>query len=319
MKTRFVSPILFATLSVASAFSVIAGCGDDGSDPATPDAAVSADANVAVDATVVKQVSIDFSGMVGAEIFSCSENNSAKSFSNIGTANSTASFKDFRLYISNIRLIDGGGNEIAVTLDQTAFQFEDVVLLDFEDGTGGCVDLGNSALNTTILGQVPAGDYNGLAFDLGVPFDKNHLEASSVTTPSPLNIMGLFWNWQIGHKYFRVDLTVDGAAGWNIHLGSTGCVSNGTAEAPEIECSKPNLSKIVVADFDVDNDTVAIDIGALLADSDVTANADGPPGCQSFPADAADCTPMYPNLGLSFETGTCVNACAAQTTFKKMP
>lgn len=319
MSAKLVTSILFASLS----WSMIGCDDDDDHDHDHTDAGITVDAN-AVDANITdsaanKSVSIDFAAMVGAEAFACSEGGNAKTYTNIGTADSTASFKDFRFYVSNIRLIDGGGNEVAVTLDQTNFQFEDVALLDFEDGTGGCVDLGNSALNTSVVGQVPVGDYAGLAFDLAVPFDKNHLEASSIDTPSPLNIMGLFWNWQIGHKYFRVDLSVEGAAGWNIHLGSTGCVSNGTAEAPAVECSKPNVSKVVIADFDTDADTVAVDIAAMLADSDVTVNAGGPPGCQSFPLDVGDCTTMYPNLGLSFDTGVCVGDCAAQTTFKKMP
>ncbi len=301
--------------AIAATFT---GCSDDDTNPVNADASVVADAAVALDAAAMKNVSIDFAAMVGAEAFACSDNGAAKSYTNLGSSNSTASFKDFRFYVSNVRLIDANSNEVAVTLDQTNFQFEDVVLLDFEDGTGGCVDLGNTPMNTSVVGQVPAGTYTGLAFDLAVPFDKNHMEAASVSTPPPLNIMGLFWNWQIGHKYGRVDLVVEGAAGWNVHLGSTGCVSDGTAEAPMVSCGKPNVAKIAISNFDPDSDTVAIDMAALLSNSDLTTNAAGPPGCQSFPADVDDCTPMYPNLGLSFDTGECVDNCVGQTMFKKM-
>jgi len=310
-------PIYLSSIVAFTMAANLTGCGNEDS-PSDTDAALTTDDASVSDAMTTQVVSIDFAAMVGAEPFACSENGNAKSYTNLGTANSTASIKDFRFYVSNLRLIDDSDNEVAVTLDQTSFQFEDVALLDFEDGTGGCVDLGNSALNTKITGSLPIGNYSGVAFDLAVPFDKNHLEASSVNTPSPLNIMGLFWNWQVGHKYARIDFLLEGGSGWNVHLGSTGCVSSGSAEAPALACGKPNVAKVAIPNFDPDSDTVIFDIAALVADSDLSVNLAGPPGCQSFPMDVDECTAMYPNLGMSFDTGACVDDCANQTAFKRM-
>ena len=66
------------------------------------------------------------------------------------------------------------------------WQYENVALLDFEDKTGGCRDVGTVETNAQVVGTVPEGDYTGLTFDLGVPFELNHIDAS--TAPSPLNV-----------------------------------------------------------------------------------------------------------------------------------
>lgn len=49
-----------------------------------------------------------------------------------------------------------------------------------------------------------AGRYTGLAFDMGVPFALNHADVTAA--PSPLNIQALWWNWQGGYKFMRVDM-----------------------------------------------------------------------------------------------------------------
>src|SRR5690606_39726454 len=65
-------------------------------------------------------------------------------------------------------------------------------------------------------------------------FALNHLDAS--TAPSPLNFTAMFWSWQSGYKFLRVDTADDT---FRVHLGSTGCSSPGPSRPPT-SCSAPN-------------------------------------------------------------------------------
>src|SRR5690606_33699956 len=123
--------------------------------------------------------------------------------------------------VSAIELLDGQGNGTPLTLEQDGlWQYEDVALLDFEDGTGLCLDAGTAELNDTVIGSVPAGDYVGVRFLLGVPFELNHQDVGMA--PSPLNVPSMFWTWQGGYKFARVDLRNDNPDGdsWFWHQGS---------------------------------------------------------------------------------------------------
>lgn len=51
---------------------------------------------------------------------------------------------------------------------------------------------------------------------------------------------------------------------------------------------------------------VAVDLAALVHGIDLRANA----GCMSSPSEGEACAPLFANLGLAFETGTCRDGCA---------
>lgn len=300
----------------------LAACGDDDDSNLDADAATGqADAaNTESDAATDVAVNLDFAAMVGVEAFACSDGKGAKTYDNVGTAASTVAFKDFRLYVSNVRLIDDADNEVPLTLtNDGAFQLQTaddghVALLDFEDGTGNCSDNGNANLNTSVVGTAPQGTYTGVVFDVGVPFGLNHLDVA--TAESPLNISSLYWAWAIGHKFARIDYAVVDGAGWNFHLGSIGCASADSMTPPTEECTKPNRATIRLENFAYDSDVIELDAAALVADSDLTVDAvESAPGCMSFPTDETDCTPLFPNLGLDYATGACIDDCAAQSVF----
>jgi uncharacterized repeat protein (TIGR04052 family) len=299
----------------------LGACGDDGDgqDIEADAAQVQPDAEATADANTDIALTLNFAAMVGAEPFACSDALNPKTYANIGTANSTVFFKDFRFYVSNLRLIDDSDVEVPVTLTtdgvwqlQTATDGH-VALLDFEDGSGNCGDTGNAPINSSIVGTVPAGNYTGVVFELGVPFAINHLDVA--LAESPLNISALYWAWSIGHKFARIDYAVEGGAPWNFHLGSTGCVSGGQTEPPTAECAKPNRPTIKITNFDPTTDVITLDAAEIVADSDLTTNASMTPGCMSFPGDEPDCTPLFPNLGLDYATGACIDDCAAQSVF----
>jgi uncharacterized repeat protein (TIGR04052 family) len=299
---RLVLPsLLLAALALAGA------CSDDGGaatpDAATPDAA-------APDATTGQAVSIRFAVKAGGQDVTCG----ATPYEDLGTADSAVTLNDIRFYVSNVRL-RAGADEVPVDLAQDGtWQHRDVALLDFEDGTAGCVAAGNAPTNDRVIGTVPPGTYDGIVFDLGVPYDLNH--ADHATAPSPLNVAAMYWAWALGHKFLRFDISVEGGASWDVHLGSALCDSPGPTAPPPDGCDRPNRARIALADFDPATDTVVLDLGALLAGSDLSTDAGGTPGCQSFPDDGTECTPLFPRLGLDFATGECTDDCQAQSAFR---
>ena len=104
--------------------------------------------------------------------------------------------------------------------------------------------------------------YQALEFDLGVPFERNH--ANPLTAPPPLNAASMFWTWQTGYKFLRLDLGTD----WSFHLGSTGCVSESAVRPPEA-CRQPNRATIRLPAAAAFDGVVAVDLDGLLAGIDI--------------------------------------------------
>ena len=262
-----------------------------------------------------QEVTITFDGRVGKEQFSCGE-----SYSGLGSSQATVTPTDFRFYVSDVALIDAEGNFVPLELEQDdKWQYQNVALLDFEDKTGACAN-GTVETRNVVVGTVPQGDYQGLQFTLGVPTELNHEDAAIAL--SPLNLTSMWWNWQGGYKFLRVDLE-DRAIAMNkeinhgemqhgemnhnnngtflIHIGSTGCQEIGSQS---YECSNPNQSKVILENFDPENNVVVADLVNLVSQTDLTSNQpDTPAGCMSSPEDM-DCMAIFKNLGLSFDNQT---------------
>jgi uncharacterized repeat protein (TIGR04052 family) len=204
---------------------------------------------------------------------------------------------DLRLYVSNLRLVDADGHEVPIHLAQDGmFQTDDVALLDFEDGSASCDEVGNPETNDRVRGTVPEGIYTALRFTLGVPFEANH--GNAPLQPPPLNLSAMFWSWQSGHKFLRVEGHIDPGtaedAGWLFHLGSTGC--DGDAMGNVTSCASPNRVEVELTGFDPDFDHVVLDVGALFDGVDLGVNH----GCMSDSSDA-NCAGYFANLGLPFD------------------
>jgi len=256
------------------------------------------------------EVVLSFDATVGDAPAACGTNYT------VGSANNAVQLADARLMLSNIQLrnTDGGWEDLA--LDDSDWQHEGIALLDFEDGTASCADSGTSQLNDQIIGQIGHGTHDAVRFDVGVPFALNHLD--SATAPAPLNAPGMFWAWQSGYKFLRVDFAVAGdtPSRWNVHIGSTGCVSDAPTSAPEDPCTRPARATI---ELDLPpTGELAIDLAQLVSAVDLSANsAETPPGCMSAPTEPADCSGTFGSLGMSFDTGTCENNCDGQTLFSE--
>lgn len=278
-----------ALLAACAGLTVLSACGDDqgpaGTDPVT----------------------INFAAAVNGAPFACGQ-----AYNNIGASNTTVTPQDFRLYVSNVRLLTASGAEVPVTLDESApWQHSGAALVDFEDGAPGCPN-GTAELRTQVTGTAARGNYTGLRFTLGLPFAVNHQDPA--TAASPFDLTEMFWVWQYGYKFLRLDVTTTGQPnGWFVHLGSNGC-SGGSATQPPTSCALPNRPDITLATFDAATDTVVADIGALFAaanlDSDTPNTA---PGCMSDNTDP-ECITILPGLGVSLFDGSTL---PTQTLFRR--
>jgi uncharacterized repeat protein (TIGR04052 family) len=263
-------------LGVLLAVVAVAACDDDPTQPAAPIA-----------------VTVDFAALVAGTDFAC-----GNSYAGIGVSNTTVTPVDYRFYVHDVTLLAADGSEEVVELDQDGtWQRENVALLDFENGSGPCVN-GTAATNTSVRGTVAAGDYTGIRFTLGVPENLNH--ADQTAAAAPLDLTALFWSWNGGYKFLRIDHTSTAQPeGWFVHLGSTGCTPSGDPTVPATSCSNPHRPIFEFSSFDWETDEVAADYGALLSNSDVTQNT-GAKGCMSFPGDP-ECAVVMNNLGLPYE------------------
>lgn len=253
------------------------------------------------------QTIIRFAARVGDDDAAC-----GMTYSGVGAASSEMTLNDMRFYVSNIRLLAADGSEAPLMLEQDGlWQHEGVALLDFEDGTAGCAEFGNSALNDKVVGMAPEGEYTGLAFTMGVPFELNHLDTTMA--PSPLNLPAMWWNWQFGYKFARVEMMANDAV-WLLHLGSTGCVAPNGNTPPEAPCANTNAVEVRLEAFNPQTDFVVADLATLLAGVDISSSTPEPPGCMSGPDDP-DCGSVFTGLGLDLASGAPL-ADAAQQMFR---
>ena len=255
-------------------------------------------------------VTLSFEASVAGAPVSCST-----SYVSLGTLDATAQLADARMFISAIELRDSDDTWVELALDDSEWQHQGVVLLDFEDGTGACADSGTAQTNKVVTGTVPDGSYDAVRYQVGVPFALNHND--NATAPAPFNVPGMFWTWRGGYKFVRADWMVSGGAvaRWNVHVGSTGCVSGAPTEAPAQPCARGNSASVELTPFDIDTDVLAIDLAALIAGANITQNAADPPGCMSSPGEPDDCTPVFAALGIDFASGSCTNDCLGLTVF----
>lgn len=260
---------------------VLLACGEkDGSDTGAADDTAAAE---------TQAVSLTFDARLGGEGAAC-----GVTAAGVGSTSSEVELVDLRFYVHDVRLLDSAGGEHAVTLtDDGVWQSGGVALLDFEDASGRCSN-GTSPVNAQVVGEVAPGEYTGVRFTLGVPFELNHADPAAAA--SPLNLTTLHWSWEGGYKFLRMDLSSAGMPeGWLMHLGSTGCEAD--ADGVVTGCASPNLVEVELS-MDVDSQVAIFDGDALLAGVNVDADEGGAPGCMSGGTDP-ECAPILSALGLN--------------------
>lgn len=278
--------------------SLLAGCAAPGGQPVSE-----------------TMVPLRFAAEINGQPFEC-----GRSYSGIGVTGSTITPTDWRMYVSNVRLVDANGRETAARLEQDGqWQHGDVALLDFENGSGPCRN-GTAGMRDVVRVIAPAGQYRGVRFTLGVPFELNH--ADPTVAPAPLNLTAMFWNWQGGYKFVKFDTATTGlaraaeapaahgaaqASGFSVHLGSTVCAAASPVQKPSA-CQNPNRVEVVLPVFDPARQVIVADMGRVLGGANVDVNAPrSAPGCMSFPGDA-DCPPVMAAFGLPYGAGQAASA-----------
>lgn len=260
-------PLLF----LASA-SMLAACGDD--------------------AVQQLHVQVPFGALLAQAPFEAGE-----CADGVGTEGDAIAISDLRFYIADVHAQNDAGEWRPLQLSQRAWQGNGITLIDLsaleaESGTAG--------MNNYIDGHLPEDSYRRLRFTLGVPFEENHSNAA--TAEAPLNVGGMFWSWQGGRKFLRIDAQPCGDRvpestpnSLALHLGSTGCEGEMTQIS---HCAQANRS-IIELDWSP-GQSVMFDLDALFAESNIYANTEETPSlCMSAPSDP-DCAPLFGALGLPF-------------------
>ncbi len=239
-----------------------------------------------------REVNIQFSAKVAGDTFACGSN-----YQGIGTTKTSITPQDLRFYVHSVNLVNSEGQSVPMSIeDDGIWQRDGLALIDFENGTGGCSAEGTAETNTTLRGTAPEGNYVGVNFVVGVPFEMNHIDAQ--TAKAPQNITAMWWNWNAGYKFLKFDVSSTGlASGWRVHIGSTGCTGN---EAGSVnQCTKTNSMNVNLTSFNPDSQTIALELAGLLDSSNVDFNtAQTAPGCMSGPTDP-ECPSIFSKLGLS--------------------
>jgi len=242
------------------------------------------------DSVATQSYSLTFDATFGDDPFVCGE-----TVTGLGeSGDQSLTVRDARLYVHDVRLVNAAGDEVALDLTQNAFQHETVAYLDFADSTDpDCA--GSPETRVVVEGTAPIGDYVGVRFTVGLPPEVNHSNAT--VAASPLNITDMFWSWQSGYTFVRLDGESSGLPDWRFHLGSTGCVGD-PVMGEETTCAAPNMVAVELMGLDLATDRIRMDLAELVAGADLDTNTpETAPGCMAGATDP-DCTPYFEALGL---------------------
>ncbi len=111
----------------------------------------------------------------------------------------TYQFDEFKMYVSNIRLVKENGEE---------YPLADVELFDLarETVTRG---VNHGAGTFSIFEGVPAGKYAGVIFGIGVPENMN-TNPADYSTDHPLSVnTSMYWSWRTGYKFIALEGRID--------------------------------------------------------------------------------------------------------------
>jgi len=243
--------------------------------------------------TPSEPITLRFHARMAEQPFEC-----GRRYENVGNDRSNATFSDLRLYVSRVRLLSHDGKEtpVALTADGS-FQDRDTALLDFTQPSAPCSDRRHGG-HTTILGTARPSSVAGVAFDIGIPFAKNHQDASRAR--APFDVTSMFWVWRNGYKFLRLDGTStegDRHHTFAIHVGSTGCSGGGApTDAPQ-QCSAPNRAAVEVRGQSILRDGIDLSVDSLLT-SMTLRGPSASDGCESSPDDP-DCQGVFEALGIA--------------------
>lgn len=195
-------------------------------------------------------------------------------------------FRDFRLYISEVKFVRADGSTADVSLStDNVWQANGVALVDLETYR-------TTETNIKVNGSVPIGSYTGVQFTVGVPEALNHLNSTSQS--SPLNIGSMYWSWTGGYKHANIEFSYNGTDWTSLHLGSTTC-----SGAPNYgNCSKKFRASILLnGQLNISNQKISLDVDKLL-----TGHTYGAMG-MCMPGTGAPCDSLVQAFGMNISNG----------------
>jgi uncharacterized repeat protein (TIGR04052 family) len=196
----------------------------------------------------------------------------------------------FGFYLSKPEVrIDGKWQR--VKFKQTEWQTPNEALLKFHNKCSNPEDA-NSKIVLDVSEELLKLSTN-LRFTMGLPFDVNH--ANPLTQPSPLNDSSMFWSWQNGHKFLRLDVSKNGTGDrkWSYHLGSVGCDSASAVRSPEKSCAFTNRVEFILPMTQLDTDLdLEVSVSNIVAQVDLNEA----PSCMFESPETEPCEKLIQNL-----------------------
>jgi uncharacterized repeat protein (TIGR04052 family) len=213
-------------------------------------------------------------------------------------------YSQLQFFISNVEVKNHHGQWQNIPLSENKYQSDNVALL----GEYCQATTINHATIEKAANQIDQGHWqllfeqplalsniSQLRFTLGVPFSLNH--QNPLLQKSPLNVPNMFWVWQTGHKFFRLDMeevnNLDQKDNWLFHLGSTGCKAPSALRAPKQRCDKGNQVSITLDIAGKEFEKVSLDLAQLFSGLMITEEN----SCQSGSYNDS-CLPLFKNIGL---------------------
>ncbi|MCZ8342681.1 MAG: metallo-mystery pair system four-Cys motif protein [Leptospira sp.] len=263
-------------LTIFSLISLVASCTPENKN--NDDAAL---ALLAVAATNPQRVTLDFEAVANGQALTTG--------SNITVDSRTVRFRDFRFYVSEVKLVRADGSLADVVLDTDGvWQANGVALIDVETTA-------TAETNFKVVGSAPAGGYTAIQYTIGVPEALNHLNRTE--QPAPLNIGLMYWAWQSGYKHSKIEFSFDNGTNWtNLHVGST----NGCQALPNPgNCTEKFRASIrLTGDLKLSNQKISLNV-----DEFIKGHTPGG-GATCMPKQAgATCTPLLRAFGLNEANG----------------
>jgi uncharacterized repeat protein (TIGR04052 family) len=187
-----------------------------------------------------------------------------------------------QFYLHGLSIKDTQGNWYPLDLTSADSKTPNIALLG-----GVCPN----RLNLSLLGysQLNEAKITAIKFKMGVPSKENH--KNPITQAYPLNQADMFWVWQTGHKFLRLELQ-NQSKQWAFHLGSTGCQSASPVRPPKQPCRHPNLVNVLVEKFS-NQQKIIIHLDQLLG----SINLEKSSGCQSD-RNNPDCRTLFKHLNV---------------------
>jgi hypothetical protein len=152
-----------------------------------------------------------------------------------------------------------------VLVQQVKFYLSPIVLLGDQDGSASqaeLLDLTDGPVERSF--RMKPGAYDSLRYGLGVPYDLNHRDLTTVPVPDPLDFtQGMYWTWATMYRFMVFEGRYDtdpGATGtppytFSMHTGRDECYRERTIPCP-----------VEVVDEQVTELTLEVDIARFFTD-----------------------------------------------------